>query len=102
MKHSAVPPRRRSLPIGVKVPLMLAFFVLLVWCVCLMREKLLKNANEMGMLLAESYAMEEENRTNVYTMLLSQEAMAAGELIEQGAGAQQLQQQLKKLNLMLS
>ena len=98
MKHSAVPPRRRSLPIGVKVPLMAAFFVLLVWCVCLMREKLLKNANEMGMLLAESYAMEEENRTNVYTMLLSQEAMAAGELIEQGAGARQLQQQLAAWN----
>lgn len=63
--------RQKTVPLWIQISILATFVILLIWSIFLIREKLLKNANEMGMHLAESYAMEEENRLDVYSMLLS-------------------------------
>lgn len=68
MKHYS---RQKKIPAFIKILLFLTIVVLLGWSIFLVREKLLKNANQLGMSLAQSYANEEENRINVYSMLLT-------------------------------
>ena len=47
--------------IYLKILLFFAFICLLGWSIFLIREKLLSNAKDMGIHLAQSYADEEEN-----------------------------------------
>ena len=92
MKKRAVPAYRHKLPAWTLLLLILSLLALIFWCIVLTREKLLKNANEMGMLLAQSYAMEEENRTSIYSMLLSLESMTIRDALQAGAGEAEVQQ----------
>lgn len=82
---------RKKVPFFLKLLLFLAFVLLLGWGIFLVREKLLKNANEMGMNLAESYAAEEENRISVYSMLLSVGASSLRESMTKGASEEEIQ-----------
>ena len=82
---------RKKVPFFLKLLLFLAFLLLLGWGIFLVREKLLKNANEMGMNLAESYAAEEENRISVYSMLLSVGASSLRESMTKGASEEEIQ-----------
>lgn len=81
---------RKKVPFFLKLLLFLAFVLLLGWGIFLVREKLLKNANEMGMNLAESYAAEEENRISVYSMLLSVGASSLRESMTKGASEEEI------------
>lgn len=63
--------KTKKVPTLLKISLVLIFTALLVWGVVLVRNKMLKNAKDMGMYLAQSYAWEEENRIETYSMLLS-------------------------------
>lgn len=83
---------RKKVPIWIKLLLLLAFVLLFGWSIFLVREKLLKNASDMGMNLAESYAAEEENRTQVYSMLLSMGAYSLKERVARGDSAEEIQQ----------
>ena len=83
---------RKKVPVAIKLLLLLAFVLLFGWGIYLVREKLLKNANEMGMNLAESYAQEEENRIEVYSMLLSVGASSLKESLLKEASAEEIQQ----------
>ena len=74
--------QRKTVPLWIQISILATFVILIIWSIFLIREKLLKNANEMGMQLAESYAMEEENRLNVYSMLLSLGACYINENID--------------------
>ena len=74
--------QRKTVPLWIQISILATFVVLIIWSIFLIREKLLKNANEMGMHLAESYAIEEENRLNVYSMLLSLGACYINENID--------------------
>ena len=51
--------------------LIAAFFALISLGIYLVRDKLLYNANEMGMNLAQSYSREEESRVSIYSMFLT-------------------------------
>ena len=66
----------------IKLSLFVIIGILIAYSLFLTREKLMKNANEMGMLLAESYAYEEENRVDFYTMLLDLEGQYLIEKVE--------------------
>lgn len=57
----------------IKLSMFFIIGILVTYAIFLTRDKLMKNANEMGMLLAESYAYEEENRIDFYTILLGLE-----------------------------
>lgn len=74
---------QKTVPLWIQASILAVFVILLVWSIFLIREKLLKNANEMGMYLAQSYAIEEENRLNVYSMLLSLGASYINEDIDE-------------------
>lgn len=87
-------PARRGVPKLLKAGLAVSMIALVVLCIWLVREKLLKNANEMGMLLAESYAMEEENRVRVYGMLLEMGALSLSDTLAAGGDAQAVQARL--------
>lgn len=63
--------RTGEVPVWLKISAVLIFAALLIWGVILIRDKMLKNANDMGMYLAQSYAWEEKNRIETYSMLLS-------------------------------
>ena len=102
MKKRAVPAYRHKLPAWTLLLLILSLLALIFWCIVLTREKLLKNANEMGMLLAQSYAMEEENRTSIYSMLLSLESMTIRDALQAGAGEAEVQQKLADCNRQLT
>ena len=87
---------RKKVPFFLKLLLFLAFVLLLGWGIFLVREKLLKNANEMGMNLAESYAAEEENRISVYSMLLSVGASSLRESMTKGASEEEIQRWMER------
>lgn len=63
--------RKKRIPLYIKVLFFITFVIFLGWSIFLVREKLLINANQMGTNLAKSYANEEENRINMYSLLLN-------------------------------
>ena len=85
---------RKHIPIYLKILLFSGFVCLLGWSIFLIREKLLSNAKDMGIHLAQSYADEEENRVRVYSLLLSLGSFSLQEGIEQGETSMQLQRRL--------
>lgn len=81
-----------NLAIKLNIAILVVISLMITWSIFLVREKLLKNADEMGTYLTESYAMEEENRISVYTMLMYLGAVYADEEIENHASEEELQQ----------
>lgn len=91
-----------SLAMKLNAAILVVISVMIVWSIFLVREKLLKNADEMGTHLAESYAMEEENRISIYTMLLNLGAVYADEYIETDAADEEIQKWLEGYSIHLS
>lgn len=60
-----------KISVWLKISAVVVFTALLIWSVILVRDKMLKNASDMGMYLTQSYAWEEENRIEMYSVLLS-------------------------------
>lgn len=83
-----------DLTMKLNIAVLIVLSVLIVWSIFLVREKLLKNADEMGTHLAESYAMEEENRISIYRMLMYLGAVYADENIKAQASGEELQEWL--------
>ena len=76
----------------IKLSMVFIIGVLVAYAIFLTRDKLMKNANEMGMLLAESYAYKEENRIDFYTMLLGLEEKYLVERIESQEDEESIQE----------
>lgn len=87
--------KARKVPVWLKISAVLIFTALLVWGVALVRSKLLKNAKDMGMYLAQSYAWEEENRIETYSMLLSICSEYTNSEIDENATADEISLLLK-------
>lgn len=81
-----------DLTMKLNIAVLIVLSALIVWSIFLVREKLLKNADEMGTHLAESYAMEEENRISIYRMLMYLGAVYADENIEAQASEEEFQE----------
>lgn len=86
--------RRKKVPGYIRILLYAAFVLLLGWSVLLIREKLLRNAHQMGMNLAQSYAYEEENRIELYSMLLNIMTSSVRRSLASGTDPEVLQTQL--------
>ena len=84
--------KRINLTAALGVALLLTFLLLLSWGLYLVRDKLLRNANELGTHLAQSYATEEENRMNVYRMLLNLSSIYINQQIDTGTSPEELHQ----------
>ena len=54
MKRSSRTPGKRPVPLWIRLALLAAVIILLVWSIILTRDKLLRNAKEMGIYLAEA------------------------------------------------
>lgn len=84
--------KRMNLTAALGLALLLAFVLLISWGLYLVRDKLLRNANELGTHLAQSYATEEENRMNMYRMFLNLSSIYINQQIDTGASDEELQQ----------
>ena len=84
--------KRINLTAALGVALLLTFLLLLSWGLYLVRDKLLRNANELGTHLAQSYATEEENRMNVYRMFLNLSSIYINQQIDTGISPEELHQ----------
>ena len=84
--------KRINLTAALGVALLLTFLLLLSWGLYLVRDKLLRNANELGTHLAQSYATEEENRMNVYRMFLNLSSIYINQQIDTGTSPEELHQ----------
>ncbi len=85
--------KRRSLlasglPVKIGAVFAIALCLLIAWSIYLVRDKLLMNANDMGSSLAASYAAEEENRTSMYSLLMSMVASSLNHALANGETAQ--------------
>ena len=85
----------KKVPVWIKISAVLLFSALLIWGVILIRNKLLKNANDMGMYLAQSYAWEEENRIEIYSMLLTVCAEYTNDKIDENTSDDEISSLLK-------
>ena len=65
MNHKIKKKRKIALSVKLNIALILSFCMLIGWGIYLVRDKLLRNAYEMGNQLAQSYADEEENRISM-------------------------------------
>lgn len=83
--------RGENLPIKLNILTLIAFSVLIIWGSLLVREKLLQNTQEMGTSLAKSYADEEQNRIDFYSMLMEMGTEEMDERILAGADSEELQ-----------
>lgn len=91
-----------DLPMKLNIAVLIVIAVLILWSVFLVREKLLKNADEMGTHLAQSYATEEENRISIYRMLMYLGAVYADENISAHATEEELQEWLEGYSVHMS
>lgn len=73
---------RTKIALGTALAVVMA--LLIAWCVFLVRDKLLLNADRMGTSLATTYAAEEENRFSVYTYFLGLGYTYLDEMVENG------------------
>ncbi|WP_294440957.1 ATP-binding protein [uncultured Slackia sp.] len=85
-----------GLPIKIGAALAVALCLLIAWSIYLVRDKLLMNADDMGSSLAASYAAEEENRTSVYSLLMSMVASSLNHALDNDEGAQAYASLLKR------
>lgn len=84
------------------IALILTFALLLSWSILLVRDKLLSNANEMGTLLAESYAAEEEGRFASYETYLGVGARYVNGEINNEGSVQTIEQWLQSYAVYLT
>lgn len=68
--------------------------LLITWCVFLVRDKLLLNADRMGTSLATTYAAEEENRFSVYSCFLALSAVYLNNMVDDGSSEEAMSQWL--------
>lgn len=68
--------------------------LLITWCVFLVRDKLLLNADRMGTSLATTYAAEEENRFSVYNYFLALSAVYLNNMVDDGSSEEAMSQWL--------
>lgn len=68
--------------------------LLITWCVFLVRDKLLLNADRMGTSLATTYAAEEENRFSVYSYFLALSAVYLNNMVDDGSSEEAMSQWL--------
>ncbi len=78
------PKNRTRTKIALGAALAVVMALLIAWCVFLVRDKLLLNADRMGTSLATTYAAEEENRFSVYTYFLGLGYTYLDEMVENG------------------
>lgn len=79
---------RTKVALGAALSVVMA--LLIAWCVFLVREKLLLNADRMGTSLATTYAAEEENRFSIYRYFLGLEASYLHDMIERGVSEDEI------------
>ena len=71
MKRTYHPSKPRGNPSArLNIAVLACLFLLIIWGIFLVRNKLLYNAYDMGTRLANSYASEEEDRLAVYELFL--------------------------------
>lgn len=83
-----------DLAMKLNIAILFVISAMIIWSIFLVREKLLKNADEMGTYLTESYAVEEENRISTYKMLMYLGAVYADENLEAHASEEMMQKWL--------
>lgn len=83
--------KRLSLSMKLNLWIMVAFSMMILWGIFLVRERLLQNAQQMGTSLAESYAREEENRLAFYKVLMEMGVQHIDEQVSEGADNQDIQ-----------
>ena len=79
---------RTKIALGSALAVVMA--LLIAWCVFLVRDKLLLNADRMGTSLATTYAAEEENRFSIYRYFLGLEASYLHDMIERGVSEDEI------------
>lgn len=79
----------------IKIISFIIFTIIIFWSIFLVRDKLLKNTNDMGVYLAQSYAWEEENRIRTYSSFLSMCAEYTNDKIDVGASDDEISSLLK-------
>lgn len=79
---------RTKVALGVALAVVMA--LLIAWCVFLVRDKLLSNAERMGSSLASTYAAEEENRFSMYTYFLGLGYTYLSDMVSAGASEDEL------------
>lgn len=94
MKNTSRPYHKPGVPVKLVAAALAAFSVLILTATFLVRDKLLRNADEMGTRLAQSYAAEEENRISLYEMLMNLGAIYMNESIQKGESVQEIQEGL--------
>lgn len=88
---------RTKIALGSALAVVMA--LLIAWCVFLVREKLLLNADRMGTSLATTYAAEEENRFSIYRHFLGLEASYLHDMIERGASEDEIAAWLEEFSI---
>ena len=90
--------RRTGIKVALGAALAVVLCLLVVWCVFLVRDKLLSNAERMGTSLATTYAAEEENRFSVYRDFLLLGSSYLNDMLDSGASEQELRAWLEELS----
>lgn len=83
-----------DLSTGLNLAVVTAFTALILWGVFLVRDKMLQNTQELGTSLAESYALEEQSRIQVYGMLIRLGTKHMDTLTENGSSGEEIQKWL--------
>ncbi len=76
--------KKMDLPAKLGLALMLTVAFMVFWGILLVRDKMLQNARDMGTSLAQSYAEKEQNRIQMYKMLIYLGAKHLDTLEEEG------------------
>lgn len=90
------PKNRTRTKVALGAALSVVMALLIAWCVFLVRDKLLLNADRMGTSLATTYAAEEENRFSVYTYFLGLGYTYLDDMVKNGATEAELSKWLDK------
>lgn len=93
------PKNRTRTKVALGAALSVVMALLIAWCVFLVREKLLLNADRMGTSLATTYAAEEENRFSIYRHFLGLEASYLHDMIERGASEDEIAAWLEEFSI---
>ena len=88
---------RTKIALGSALAVVMA--LLIAWCVFLVRDKLLLNADRMGTSLATTYAAEEENRFSIYRHFLGLEASYLHDMIERGDSEDEIAAWLEEFSI---
>lgn len=93
------PKNRTRTKVALGAALSVVMALLIAWCVFLVRDKLLLNADRMGTSLATTYAAEEENRFSIYRYFLGLEASYLHDMIERGVSEDEIATWLEEFSI---